>query len=128
MKVAIRAHHAAHKPIVAECGGMLYLLDSLMDVDGHGAGMIGLLPGHATMLRRLANLGMQSVQLPEGELRGHTFHHSQIECAMEPLTQSKSARHHGTPEAVYRTARLTASYLHLYFPSNVEASARLFLP
>ena len=34
MKAAICAHHAAHKPIVAECGGMLYLLESLADVHG----------------------------------------------------------------------------------------------
>ncbi len=29
MKAAIHAHHAANKPIVAECGGLLYLLESL---------------------------------------------------------------------------------------------------
>ena len=31
-------------------------------------------------------------------------------------------------EAVYRRQRLTASYVHLYFPSNPQAAARLFLP
>ncbi|OXH81801.1 cobyrinic acid a,c-diamide synthase, partial [Burkholderia multivorans] len=30
----IRAHAAAGRPIVAECGGMLYLCESLTDVDG----------------------------------------------------------------------------------------------
>ena len=30
-------------------------------------------------------------------------------------------------EAMYRQKRLTASYMHLYFPSNPQAVARLFL-
>ncbi|MCT7085343.1 cobyrinic acid a,c-diamide synthase, partial [Salmonella enterica subsp. enterica serovar Oranienburg] len=37
---AIRAHHAAGKPLLAECGGMLYLLDSLTDVDGIRAELV----------------------------------------------------------------------------------------
>ena len=40
---AIRAHHAAGKPLLAECGGMLYLLDSLTDVEGTRAELVGLL-------------------------------------------------------------------------------------
>jgi len=31
-------------------------------------------------------------------------------------------------EAVYRRARLTASFVHFYFPSAPEAALRLFLP
>ena len=35
----------------------------------------------------------------------------------------------GAPgEAVYRTQRLTASYVHLYFASDPAATAALFLP
>ena len=128
MKTAISHHHMQQKPIVAECGGMLYLLNALTAVDGQRMEMVGLLPGEATMQKSLSNIGMQSVQLPEGELRGHTFHHSLIECEMAPLTHSQSARHHGKPEAIYRTSRLTASYLHLYFPSNPDAAVKLFRP
>jgi len=128
MKEAIRAHHAADRPIVAECGGMLYLLNSLADAEGHTAPMAGLLPGKSVMQVRLANLGLHRVSLPEGELRGHTFHHSSMTCELAPLVHSEAARHNGTPEPVYRQGRLTATYLHLYFPSNPDASARLFLP
>lgn len=128
MHEAIRAHHAAGKPTVAECGGMLYLFDSLTDKQGQRAEMVGLLPGHASMQPRLANLGLHSVELPEGALHGHTFHHSKLETDLEPLTLSKSSRKRGRGEAVYRQQRLHASYLHMYFPSNPEASARLFQP
>ena len=128
MKMALRSFHAAGRPIVAECGGMLYLLESLADVQGHRTEMVGLLPGKALMQPRLVNLGLHRARLPEGELRGHAFHHSCMADGPTPITYSMAAKHHGTAEAIYRQERLTASYLHFYFPSNPETSARLFLP
>lgn len=128
MKAALRAWHAAGKPIVAECGGLLYLLEWLADVGGRRHAMVGLLPGQATMQARLANLGLHSVELPEGLLRGHTFHYSQLDCRCAPIAVSVGARAGRRGEAVYRDGRLHASYLHLYFPSNPEAVARLFAP
>ncbi|MCB1918511.1 MAG: cobyrinate a,c-diamide synthase [Candidatus Competibacteraceae bacterium] len=128
MRAALRQHHASSKPIYAECGGLLYTLESLTDKEGYRASMLGLLPGQAVMQPKLAGLGMQSVQLPEGELRGHTFHHSKLETPLTPLTQGHRQRNGQPGEAVYRVGRLTASYLHLYFASHPEAAARLFLP
>ncbi|NMQ30020.1 cobyrinate a,c-diamide synthase, partial [Candidatus Accumulibacter phosphatis] len=128
MHAAIRAHHAAGKPLVAECGGMLYLLESLADKDGCRAEMVGLLPGNAKMLGRLANLGLHRVTLPEGELRGHSFHYSQMETPLSPIAISEGARAGRRGEAVYRVGRVHASYMHLYFPSNPEAVAQLFAP
>jgi cobyrinic acid a,c-diamide synthase len=128
MHAAIRAHHAAGKPLVAECGGMLYLLESLADKEGCRAEMVGLLPGNAKMLGRLANLGLHRVTLPEGELRGHSFHYSQMETPLSPIAISEGARAGRRGEAVYRVGRVHASYLHLYFPSNPEAVAQLFAP
>lgn len=128
LKDAIQAHHAAHKPIVAECGGMLYLLETLTDSQGQQAELVGLIPGHAHMQTKLANLGMHSVQLPEGKLRGHTYHHSNMESSLAPFCFTEPGRHHGKAEALYRENRLSASYLHLYFPSAPDTAAKLFLP
>ena len=66
--------------------------------------------------------------LPEGPLRGHTFHYSKSETALVPLVRAVAKRGGVPGEAVYREGRLTASYVHLYFASNPEAAARLFLP
>jgi len=126
MMDSICAHHALGKVIVAECGGMLYLLDTLSDIEGVTGSMTGVLPARAEMQTRLTNLGLHSVVLPEGEIRGHTFHHSTMQCELEPVAYSEAAKHHGSPEPVYRQGRLTATYLHFYFPSNPSASARLF--
>lgn len=128
MAEAIRAHHAAGKPILAECGGMLYLLDGLTDSTGVREPMLGLLPGEARMRSRLTALALQEVALPEGRLRGHTFHHSELESPLEPLARGECPNYRRTAEAVYRQGRLTASYIHFHMPSDPVAAAALLRP
>ena len=125
---AIRAHHAAGKPLLAECGGMLYLLDALTDVEGTRAELVGLLRGEAVMQKRLAALALQAVDLPEGSLRGHTYHHSLTSTELTPIARGISPNGGRGAEAVYREGRMTASYVHFYFPSNPTAIAALFAP
>ncbi|WP_312921557.1 cobyrinate a,c-diamide synthase [Stutzerimonas nitrititolerans] len=128
MAEAIRAHHAAGKPILAECGGMLYLLDGLTDKAGARGAMLGLLPGEARLQPRLTALALQAVELPEGRLRGHTFHHSALETSLQPLALGECPNYKRTAEAVYRQGRLTASYIHFYLPSDPTAAAELLRP
>lgn len=128
MLQAIRQHHAAGKPILAECGGMLYCLEQLSDRQGRAASLLGLLPGQAQMQERLVALALQEVALPGGRLRGHTYHHSQLHCTLPALARGECPNYRRTSEAVYRLGRLTASYIHLYLPSNPAAAAELFLP
>ncbi|WP_284331936.1 cobyrinate a,c-diamide synthase [Dyella flagellata] len=128
LHAALRAHRDAGKPMLAECGGLLFALDSLADRDGHAANMAGLLSGHAAMQSRLAALGLQGAALPEGELRGHTFHYAQASIDAPPLTHAFNPNHGPCKETVYRDRRLTASFLHFYFPSNALAALQLFLP
>ena len=90
--------------------------------------MVGLLPGKAVMQLRLAALALQEVRLPEGSLRGHTFHHSLLDTRLEPLAQGECPNYRRTSEAVFRDGRLTASYIHFYLPSNPQAAAALFRP
>ncbi|KUY54226.1 cobyrinate a,c-diamide synthase [Burkholderia sp. RF2-non_BP3] len=123
----IRAHAAAGRPIVAECGGMVYLCESLTDVDGATTPMLGLLAGHATMQRRFAALGMQQLDTRTGPMRGHTFHYSRLDTPLAPV--ATAARPDGAPgsgEAVYRAGPIVATYMHMYWPSNPEMAAALF--
>ncbi len=124
----LRAHHAAGRPIVAECGGMLALAESLVDLEGRSWPMWDLLPGESHMTRRLVNLGLHSADLPEGKVRGHTFHHGTFTSTASVVAHTAAQRHHGQPEAVYRDGRLHASFLHLYLPSNPAVAAGLFKP
>nr|WP_255682890.1 cobyrinate a,c-diamide synthase [Dyella sp. 2HG41-7] len=128
LHAALCAHRDAGKPILAECGGLLFALQSLADRDGHEARMAGLLRGRAALQPRLAALGLQGVDLPEGEMRGHTFHYAQAWVDALPLAHAFNPNRGPSQEAVYRDRRLTASFVHFYFPSNPLAALRLFLP
>ena len=128
MKAALHGHFRQGKPIVAECGGLLYLLESLTDKAGQRAAMTGILPGHAVMQARLQGLGYQSAPLPGGVLRSHAFHHSLIDTPLVAAASGERLYNTSQGERIFQLERLTATYLHCYFPSHPSAAARLFLP
>jgi len=73
--------------------------------------MLAIMPsvtGISVMQKRLAALGMQFADLPEGRLQGHTFHYSKSETPLSPLTRATTAEGR-EGEAIYRRRRLTAS-------------------
>jgi len=123
---SIRAHVAAGKRIVAECGGMLYLLDNLSLVDGTSTPMLGLLRGDATMQTRLASLGMQQLDAAHGTMTGHTFHYSRMTTPLTPVLQAKHPQTEASGEAVYVQGPIVATYMHAYWPSNPAFAASLF--
>lgn len=128
MRDALIRHHAAKKPLYAECGGMLYLVESLTDQHGKNAKMMGLLPGHAVMQTRLQGLGYQYADMPNGVIRSHTFHHSIVETTLKTELYGKRLFNTSAGEPIFQLDRLVASYLHCYFPSNPIAACALFKP
>ncbi|MCY3768145.1 MAG: cobyrinate a,c-diamide synthase [Gammaproteobacteria bacterium] len=123
MRQQIKDFHGRGKKILAECGGMLYLMESLTDVSGDRAAMIGILPGNGIMRDRGGCQGMQTAPLPQGEVRAHAHHRTRCENTTEPVAYGRRARHPAAGEPVYQVGNVTASYLHLYFPSNPGAIA-----
>lgn len=124
----IKAFFQNDKPVLAECGGFLYSLDTLTDLENKEYSMAGLVPGHGAMRGKRGCQGMQTLPLPEGEIRGHAHHRSRSAGTPEPIAFGRRQRHAAPGEAIFRQRQLTASYLHLFFPSNPEAVARLFRP
>lgn len=125
-QASMRAAHAAGLPIVAECGGMMALAETLTDQAGDSWPMAALLPGAVSMRARLSGLGLQALPTAQGDLRGHTFHYSQLETALAPAAHTVKHPSALQGEAWYRLGSLTASYFHAYFPSNPAATAALF--
>ena len=123
---SIKQHHTDNKPILAECGGMLYLLNTLTDKENNRSEMVGIINGDGVMQQKLAGLGMQEVELHKSKVTAHTFHHSSMSTTLEPITHGIRQRGKSLGEAVYKDKQLTASYLHLYFASNPEVIAQLF--
>jgi cobyrinic acid a,c-diamide synthase len=127
-RVSMQAAHAAGMPILAECGGMMVIADTLTDANGKAWPMAGMMPGQVVMQPRLAGIGMQSLTTPDGELRGHAFHYSTLQTSEEPVAQTVRQKNGQPGEAVYRSNGLTATYFHAYFSSCPAAMARFFLP
>jgi cobyrinic acid a,c-diamide synthase len=123
---SIQRFFNANKPILAECGGLLYCLQTLSDLDENTYGMLGLLAGQGSMSGKRGCQGMQTAQLPEGEVRAHAHHRSRCVNTPTPIAFGRRQKHPAPGEAIYRHGSLTASYLHLFFPSNAWAVACLF--
>ena len=107
---------------------MLYTLQTLTDLHDKSESLLGLIEGSAKMQPRLSALALQSVVLPQGTLRGHTFHFSKLESRLAHSASGVCPNGGVSSEAVYQQQRLTVSCIHLYFPSNPHAVARLLLP
>jgi cobyrinic acid a,c-diamide synthase len=120
---AIREFASAGGPIYAECGGLMYLAQTL-EIDGETHPLCGVLPFSTTMPAPLA-IGYVEVTTTGGPFgsgqtaRGHLFHHSAI--AGEPATdrcyELKNSRGEETQEG-YLIQNVLASYVHLHLASN----------
>ncbi|MEQ5802526.1 cobyrinate a,c-diamide synthase [Halomonas sp. H10-9-1] len=122
---AIRSHFAADRPLLAECGGLMACTEALTDGEGETHAMLGLLPGSVRMAGKLKALGLQSLRSDRGELRGHTYHHSELDTGEVPLARTRRLAG-SEAEPVFRRRGLVASYFHGYFPSAPELVAAIF--
>lgn len=142
MRKAVRAFVAEGRPIYAECGGLMYLAESIEDLEGNIHPMVGVLPTTVRMKPKKLTLGYAEVELTAEtplasrgtSIRGHEFHYSRIDEV--PATVSRAYRvrmQRGGAEYAegYLVGRALMSYVHLHFASNpdvagsfVEACAR----
>ena len=151
MRESIRGAIMAGLPTYAECGGLLYLCQSLVDLDGRAWPMAGALPTVGRMHGKLQRMGyregvtlVDSLLGPPGtKLRGHEFHYSSCE-SVEDVSNGFDPDEDGRG-AVARTATspgsaaaylldgklegcctgsLFASYAHLHFAGCPEVASR----
>lgn len=132
-KQAVKQFAKSNKPVLAECGGMLYLLDELISENTHFT-MCGVLNGKDTMNKTLSSIGQQYVDLSAVypniaapcEVRGHSFHYSSAEINLTALAYSQFYPRHTQAEAIYACDKILASYMHWYFPSNMAFFVTFF--
>jgi cobyrinic acid a,c-diamide synthase len=122
----IKHFYQSDKPILAECGGFLYCLKELIDLDNKHHNMLGILDGNGSMSGKRGCQGMQKAILPEGDIHGHAHHRSRAIMDIDAMGYGQRQRHPAPGEPIYRDKKLTASYLHLFFPSNPVLIANLF--
>ena len=124
----LRREAEAGMPIYGECGGYMYLAESLRDADGNLWPMAGLLPGRITMTSGLRALGYGDVRwekdsflAPAGTVvPGHLFHWSALEepaCEEELFTMD---RRDSILKEGFMRKNVLASYIHFHFASRPE--------
>lgn len=127
LRADIRAFSAGGGPVVAECGGLLYLCRSL-----DGRPMCAVLPADARMTTRLTlgyRSAVASVDSPLAaagtSARGHEFHYS----AVEPAAGAAPAWHLDRRGAIgdegFVQAGVHASYLHIHWAATPQVAERL---
>ena len=126
MLVSMQKFQQANKPILAECGGFLYCLAGLTDLEEQYFPLANIMQGSGAMRGKRGCQGMQTAILPEGEVRGHAHHRSRSQDTAMPVGFGKRQRHPAPGEAIFREGNLTASYLHLFFASNPTVIGQLF--
>ncbi|HEY3577798.1 MAG TPA: cobyrinate a,c-diamide synthase [Gaiellaceae bacterium] len=120
---AIRDFAAAGGPIYGECGGLMYLGETL-ELDGKRHTLCGALPFGTQMPAPLA-IGYVEITTSGGlfgsgqTARGHLFHHSAIagDTAVDRCYEMKNSRGEEMQEG-YLVNNVLASYAHLHLASN----------
>lgn len=134
MRGSIREAHAQGIPIYAECGGLMYLCENLVDQQGRSHSMVGLVPGSCEVRIHLVGMGYVAARAlgsnllcGEGEvLRGHEFHYSSFIPHADPFPWAFSFTKGGQEVGLdgYFSGNLLASHLHFHFASEPRAAAR----
>lgn len=111
-------------PTLAECGGLMYLCESIVDFNKDPWKMVGILPTSAVMGKNLtlgyrqAKALQNSIILESTEVVwGHEFHRSQLTAEnTQPLLETKGyLKNSPTVAQGWRVNQVHASYLHLHF-------------
>jgi cobyrinic acid a,c-diamide synthase len=119
----------------AECGGFMYLTESITGKSGETHPMAGFFDGHTIMTDRLQRFGYVDIEFTADNVlgkagrraRGHEFHHSLVEGITCPATYLiKSALSGSQWHCGYRRANTLAAYAHIDFWGYPDL-ARYFL-
>jgi cobyrinic acid a,c-diamide synthase len=113
---AIKAFAEKGGRIIAECGGMMYLCQSIVTDEGEYP-MCGVLPYKISARKadRKLSLGYRRFMLDGKEYRGHEFHYTQfVGETPASVTQVYNAKGEPVDTPVFRYKNVLVSYTHLY--------------
>ncbi|MBP2240960.1 cobyrinic acid a,c-diamide synthase [Cytobacillus eiseniae] len=130
--LSVREAIESEMPSVAECGGFMFLTESIETIGGEVYPMVGVIPGKVKMHTKLAALGYREVTGMDGNFligpndraRGHEFHYSTFEPAREILSSYFVSGSRGTKHEGYLSNNLVAGYTHIHFGSAPELPQR----
>ncbi len=131
--LSLRAASLQGMPVYAECGGLMYLGESIEDANGKRYAMAGVLPCQSTIKGTRLTLGYRQAEaLDDGPLmkrgesvRGHEFHLSALTEKRQTTAAYRLLDQNGWLEGC-RFNNVLASYIHLHLGSK-RSLARNFV-
>lgn len=126
MRKALKKAHEAKIPIIAECGGFMYVCKEIEALDGHVFPMANLIDARVTMTPKLnmqfgyvtATAKRDTDFVKAGtKIRAHEFHYSKVEGYEEKEEENFELQKASKKkwDGVYCQDNLMAGYPHWYF-------------
>ena len=127
MRASVKAALESGVPCIAECGGFMYLTESIASYP-----MVGFIPGKSFDTGKLTRFGYISLKAGHdtllctagGEIRGHEFHHWDSENTGGSFTAVKASGK--SWKCVHATETLYAGYPHFHFYSNPDFAVSFY--
>jgi cobyrinic acid a,c-diamide synthase len=131
MRASVRRAAERGVPIYAECGGLMYLGQSLTDEHGREHPMAGVAPLRSSMANGRLTLGYREVtarvdgpHIEAGQrVRGHEFHYSTLN--EQPPTENAAYDIADRSPEGFASGNVWASYVHLHFGADARIAPRL---
>ena len=131
MRESVRETVNAGVPVLAECGGYMYLCDSITDINGKKFSMSGVIHCDSFMTDKPvigyieARALSDNILCSEGEIiRGHEFHYSRIRSEDSHAFMMTRRRTGESYSGGYAKGNILASYLHINFFGNINPAER----
>ena len=131
MLEAVRQSRADGIPMIAECGGFMYLHETLEGADGELYRMAGVIPGRCFRTERLGRFGYITLKALEGgllcpegsELKAHEFHYWDSEHCGESFLAVKPDGSRSWKCGIM-TDDMYAGFPHLFYYDSPKAAMR----
>ncbi len=119
-------------PYIAECGGLMYLCNSITDLNAEKHQMVGWFKGDSLMTKRLQRFGYAELKTlqpsiygePDKTIRVHEFHRSKIEMKDErsifELRKIRNKQLVKQWQCGFAKNRGVGSYAHLHYYANLS--------
>ena len=125
MRESIRRAVERGLPCMAECGGFLYLHETMTDMEGNAYPMAGVIKGKAWNTGKLTRFGYITLQEGRvfgqqvGEIRSHEFHYFDSE---DPGGDFLAVKPSGARSwrCIHSGGNLFAGFPHLYYYANTK--------
>jgi cobyrinic acid a,c-diamide synthase len=103
--------------VMAECGGMMYLGQTIIDGLGANYKMVGFLPIETSMEKAKLSLGYRKIDFGGKIIKGHEFHYSSAteKEVIQKVGKVFNAKGVEVATPIYKLLNVMASYIHFYW-------------